>query len=84
MNHTQPVVITGIGAISPVGLDIDTSWHQLIAGQSGIEFITAFDTTGFETTFAGEVKDFDPENYMDRKDARRMDRFAQLLSLIHI
>ena len=77
MNHTQPVVITGIGAISPVGLDIDTSWHQLIAGQSGIEFITAFDTTGFETTFAGEVKDFDPENYMDRKDARRMDRFAQ-------
>ena len=77
MNHTQPVVITGIGAISPVGLDIDTSWRQLIAGQSGIEFITAFDTTGFETTFAGEVKDFDPENYMDRKDARRMDRFAQ-------
>ena len=77
MNHSQAVVITGIGTISPVGLDINSSWKQLIAGQSGIDFISAFDTTGFETTFAGEVKGFDPENYMDRKDARRMDRFAQ-------
>ena len=63
MNHSQAVVITGIGTISPVGLDINSSWKQLIAGQSGIDFISAFDTTGFETTFAGEVKGFDPENY---------------------
>ena len=77
MNHNQSVVITGIGTVSPMGLDIQSSWSELIGGRSGIQFITAFDTEGFETRFAGEVKGFDPENYMDRKDARRMDRFAQ-------
>ena len=77
MNHNQSVVITGIGAVSPLGLDIQSSWSELIEGRSGIEFITAFDTEGFDTRFAGEVKSFDPEQYMDRKDARRMDRFAQ-------
>jgi 3-oxoacyl-[acyl-carrier-protein] synthase II len=77
MNHNQSVVITGIGAVSPLGLDIQSSWSELTKGRSGIQFITAFDTEGFETRFAGEVKSYDPEQYMDRKDARRMDRFAQ-------
>ena len=71
------VVITGIGAVSPLGLSAPDTWAELVQGRSGIDYITSFDTEGFETRFAGEVKGFVPENYMDRKDARRMDRFAQ-------
>ncbi|MCH8744423.1 MAG: beta-ketoacyl-[acyl-carrier-protein] synthase II, partial [Chloroflexi bacterium] len=77
MNETRNVVITGIGAVSPLGLDAPTTWAELIQGHSGIDFIKAFDTEGFETRFAAEVDGFEPENYLDRKDARRMDRFAQ-------
>ncbi len=77
MDHPQNVVITGIGAVSPLGLDAPTTWAELIQGHSGIDFIKAWDTEGFETRFAAEVDGFDPENYLDRKDARRMDRFAQ-------
>ena len=72
------VLVTGVGLVSPVGLDRESSWQALLAGSSGIDYVTAFDTEGFETTFAGEVKGFDPEQYMDRKQARRLDRFAQL------
>ncbi len=64
--------------LSPLGLDTTTIWKGLIAGKSGIDYITLFDTEKFETKFAGEVKGFEPTNYVDRKDARRMDRFAQL------
>ena len=77
MNETRNVVITGIGAVSPLGLDAPTTWAELIQGHSGIDFIKAFDTEGFETRFAAEVDGFEPEKYLDRKDARRMDRFAQ-------
>jgi 3-oxoacyl-[acyl-carrier-protein] synthase II len=77
MTHNQRVFITGIGMVTPLGLDTASTWAGLIEGQSGIDFITAFDTEGFETRFAAEVKGFDPENYLDRKEARRMDRFAQ-------
>src|ERR671914_277298 len=77
MNHNQRVFVTGIGMVSPLGLDTASTWAGLIQGQSGIDFITAFNTEGFETRFAAEVKGFDPENYLDRKEARRMDRFAQ-------
>ncbi len=72
------VVITGIGTLCPLGLDIATTWENLIAGKSGIDYITLCDPEPLETKFAGEVKGFEPTNYMNRKDARRMDRFAQL------
>ena len=72
------VVVTGIGTVSPLGLDRETTWRNLLAGKSGIDRITAFDAEGFETTIAAEVKGFDPEAYVGRKQARRMDRFVQL------
>ncbi len=71
------VVVTGMGLITPLGVGVERSWEGLTAGRSGIGPITRFDTTGLETTIAGEVKDFDPLRYMDRKEARRTDRFAQ-------
>ncbi|MBI4288837.1 MAG: beta-ketoacyl-ACP synthase II [Chloroflexi bacterium] len=74
----QRVVITGIGAVTPLGLTVSELWHGLIDGKSGIGPITLFDCADFDTKIAGEVKGFDPANYMDRKLARRMDRFAQL------
>ncbi len=67
------VVITGMGAITPLGLTVAATWQGLLAGRSGIDHITRFDTAGLRTTFAGEVKNFDPQNYVDRKEARRLD-----------
>ncbi len=64
--------------LSPLGLDTTTTWEGLIAGKSGVDYITLFDPESVETKFAGEVKGFEPTNYVDRKEARRMDRFAQL------
>ena len=78
MRSDHRVFVTGIGLISPLGLDSQTTWAGITQGASGIDYITAFDTEGFDTTFAAEVKGFDAENYLDRKQARRMDRFAQL------
>ncbi len=75
--HQKRVVITGMGVISPVGLDVDSMWHNLVCGVSGIGPLTAFDTTDFEARIAGEARGFDPQNYMSIKEARRMDRFAQ-------
>lgn len=72
------VVVTGMGILSPLGLDTATTWEGLAAGRSGIDYITLFDVESMETKFAGEVKGFEPTNYMERKDARRMDRFAQI------
>ncbi|MDP7578625.1 MAG: beta-ketoacyl-ACP synthase II [SAR202 cluster bacterium] len=72
------VVVTGIGIVSPVGLDAITTWENLLAGKSGIGRIASFDAEGFETTIAAEVKGFEPTDYVSRKDARRMDRFVQL------
>ncbi len=77
-NHDSRVVVTGIGALTPLGLDMATTWEALIAGKSGIDYITLCDAEPLETKIAGEVKGFDPINYINRKDARRMDRFAQL------
>lgn len=72
------VVVTGLGAITPVGNSVESMWQSLVEGKSGIDFITHFDTTGFKTRFAAEVKDFKAEEFgVDRKDARRMDRYAQ-------
>jgi 3-oxoacyl-[acyl-carrier-protein] synthase II len=77
MTSRRRVVVTGIGAVSPVGLTAETSWQALIDGVSGAGQITAFDTSGFKTTIAAEATDFDPEAYFERKDARRMDRCTQ-------
>ena len=75
-SNSNRVVVTGLGTVNPVGNDVKTSWENLIAGKSGIGPITLFDASAFDTRFAGEVKNFDPANYINRKDARRMDRFA--------
>ncbi len=72
------VVVTGIGIVSPVGLTRDTTWTNLLAGTSGIGYISSFDAEEFETTIAGEADGFDPTNYVGRKQARRMDRYVQL------
>lgn len=73
----QRVVVTGLGVVSPVGLDIPSTWEALITGKSGVDYITLFDPEPLETRFAAEVKGFDPTSYIDRKEARHMDRFAQ-------
>ncbi len=72
------VVVTGVGIVSPLGLDTESTWKNLLSGRSGVEQITAFDTEGYGTTIAAEVKDFEPEGLFGRKEARRMDRFVQL------
>ncbi|OIQ24743.1 beta-ketoacyl-ACP synthase II [uncultured Vibrio sp.] len=71
------VVVTGMGMLSPVGNSVESSWKALLAGQSGIVDIDHFDTTNFTTRFAGLVKDFNCEEYMTKKDARKMDLFIQ-------
>ncbi|MBM4458567.1 MAG: beta-ketoacyl-ACP synthase II [Chloroflexi bacterium] len=72
---SQRVVVTGLGLVTPVGNDVASSWAALLAGRSGIGPITAFDASDLRTRIAAEVKDFDPTLYIDRKEARRMDRF---------
>ncbi len=71
------VVITGMGVVSPIGNDVSTFWDRLIAGQSGISRIESMDVAEYPCQIAGEVKDFNPEQYMDKKEARRFDRFTQ-------
>ncbi|MBQ1435129.1 MAG: beta-ketoacyl-ACP synthase II [Clostridia bacterium] len=71
------VVVTGLGAVSPVGLDVASTWNSLISGRHGIAKITRFDTEGFKATLAAEVKDFDPTLYMDKSEVRRSDLFTQ-------
>lgn len=71
------VVVTGLGAITPLGSDVHTFWSALLAGQSGVGPITAYDASGQEVRIAAEVKGFQPEGLLGRKDAKRMDRFAQ-------
>jgi 3-oxoacyl-[acyl-carrier-protein] synthase II len=79
MNGRRRVVITGVGAVTPLGNDVETTWTNLISGRSGAGEITQFDATGYPVTFACEVKEFDPTGWMERKQARRMDRFAHLV-----
>src|SRR4051812_6722921 len=71
------VVVTGLGAITPVGNDVATTWRAILDGQSGSAPITKFDTAKFPVTFACEVKGFDPAVYMDRKEAKRADPYTQ-------
>jgi 3-oxoacyl-[acyl-carrier-protein] synthase II len=72
------VVVTGIGLVCPLGLNASATWEALIGGKSGIDYITLFDAELLETKIAGEVKGFESTDYINRKDARRMDRFTQL------
>ncbi len=71
------VVVTGLGAVTPIGIGKDAFWQALLAGKSGIGPITRFDAADFSSKIAGEVKDFDPSLYIDKKEAKRMDRFTQ-------
>src|SRR5258706_5305457 len=75
---TRRIVVTGVGAVTPIGHTVDETWDSMMHGRSGIGRITRFDPSPYESQMAGEVKDFDPTKYMERKDARRTDRFAQL------
>lgn len=71
------VVITGLGALTPIGSDVKAYWKGLVSCQSAAEPITRFDTTQHKTKFACTVKDYDPYNYLDAKDIKRMDPFSQ-------
>jgi 3-oxoacyl-[acyl-carrier-protein] synthase II len=79
LNGRRRVVITGLGALTPLGNDVETSWDGLVAGRSGAGEITQFDSSKYSVHFACEVKGFDATDYIDRKQARRMDRFAHLI-----
>ncbi|MEG1727795.1 MAG: beta-ketoacyl synthase N-terminal-like domain-containing protein, partial [Acidaminococcaceae bacterium] len=71
------VVITGLGAVTPIGIGKNEFWNNLIAGKSGVGPITQFDTTDFDVRIAGEVKDFDYTQFIDKKEGKRMDRVTQ-------
>jgi 3-oxoacyl-[acyl-carrier-protein] synthase II len=76
--QTKRIVVTGIGALTPIGNNVETYWNNLISGVSGADMITQFDASKFKTRFACEIKGFDPIEFMDRKEARKLDRFAQI------
>jgi 3-oxoacyl-[acyl-carrier-protein] synthase II len=78
-NGRRRVAITGLGAVSPLGNDVETSWRNLVEGKSGAAEIKQFDASDYAVNFACEVKDFDPAEWIERKQARRMDRFAQMI-----
>jgi 3-oxoacyl-[acyl-carrier-protein] synthase II len=78
-NGRRRVVITGLGAVSPLGNDVDSTWENLVAGKSGAAKIEQWDASEYPVHFACELKDFDPANWLERKQARRMDRFAQMI-----
>ncbi len=79
MRQDRKVVITGMGAVTPLGIGVQNYWENLVAGKSGIRRITLLDPTDIESKVAGEVKDFDPLDYMEKSEARRNDRFTQFI-----
>ena len=76
--QTKRIVVTGIGTLNPLGNNLETYWDNLIKGVSGADMITQFDASKFNTRFACQIKGFDPTEFMDRKEARKLDRFAQI------
>jgi 3-oxoacyl-[acyl-carrier-protein] synthase II len=79
MNGRRRVVVTGLGAVTPLGNDVESTWQSLLAGESGAGEITHFDHEDYMVHFACELKGFEPSQWIDRKQARRMDRFAQMI-----
>ena len=71
------VAVTGIGAVTPIGRDPESTWQAMLAGTSGVGKITQFDTTGYRATIAAEILDWDPEEHFDRREVRRLDRYTQ-------
>jgi 3-oxoacyl-[acyl-carrier-protein] synthase II len=78
-NGRRRVVITGLGAVTPLGNDVESTWQNLVAGKSGAAEIQQWDASEYPVNFACELKDFDPGQWLERKHARRMDRFAQMI-----
>ncbi len=76
------VVVTGMGALTPLGNSVDDYWNGLVNGVSGADMITLFDASKFRTKFACEVKNFDPVQFLDKKEARKIDRFTQLALVV--
>ncbi len=77
MSQNKRVVITGMGALSPIGNDVKTTWENALKGVNGIDKITRIDTEPYSVHLAGELKNFNIEDHIDKKEARRMDRFTQ-------
>jgi 3-oxoacyl-[acyl-carrier-protein] synthase II len=77
MKNARRVVVTGLGAVTPLGNNVKQFWHNVVRGVSGVDHITLFDASNLPTRFAAEVRDFDPAAVVGKKDARKMDRFAQ-------
>src|SRR5438105_13406521 len=77
-SNGRRVAVTGMGFVTPIGSDLETVWSNMIEGVSGVGLITRFDTTGFDTKIAAEVRGFNAEAYMDRKTARHIGRYCQL------
>ena len=75
---SRRVVVTGVGLVCGLGIGTDEVWKNLLAGKSGVRSITQFDTTGFDCTIAGEVRDFDPLHWVEKKELKKMGRFIQL------
>ena len=75
--NKRRVVITGMGVVTPIGIGLQEFWQGLMEGRNGVELITKFDTSKFDTKFAAEVKNFDPLNYLDKKTSKRMDEYSQ-------
>ena len=78
MSNNRRVVVTGLGAVTPIGNNVQDTWNSMISGKNGIGPITKFDTTNYKAKFAAEVKDFDPRDYMDKMESLRTDRYTQL------
>src|SRR5258708_561866 len=77
ISDVERVVITGLGVVTSLGLGVEPFWQSILACKSGVSPITSFDSSAFTTRFAAEIKEFNPEDYVERKEARRMDRFVQ-------
>ena len=77
LSSSRRVVVTGIGLVSPVGIGVDEPWQALLEGESGIRLISKFDVSQYSSKIAGEVRGFDPLNFMEKKEARKMDPFIQ-------
>src|SRR5271155_739425 len=77
VDRDRRVVVTGLGLVTPLGTGVEKNWEALMAGQSGVGPVTRFDVSSFPVKIAGEVKDFNPEDWIEKRDIKKMDRFIQ-------